>query len=107
VATTDAIKAQEIIPDVIVNNAGIGRWLFIEETSLEEMRAITAVPYFAAFAVTKAFIAEMTQRGSGNICNINAPARGSRGRARSPMRRPDGRYAASPPHCGSTCGAPG
>ena len=73
VATTDAIKARGVIPDVIVNNAGIGRWLFIEETPLEEMQAIMAVPYFAAFAVTKGFISEMARRGSGNICNINGP----------------------------------
>lgn len=73
VATTDAIKGRGIVPDVIVNNAGIGRWLFIEETSLEEMQAIMAVPYFAAFAVTKAFIAEMAERGSGSVCNINGP----------------------------------
>ena len=73
VATTSAIKAQGVIPDVIVNNAGIGRWTFIEETPLEEMRATMAVPYFAAFAVTKAFISDMAQRGSGNICNVNGP----------------------------------
>jgi uncharacterized protein len=73
VATTDAIKDAGFIPDVIVNNAGIGRWLFIEETPLEEMQAIMAVPYFAAFAVTKAFIAQMAERGSGNICNVNSP----------------------------------
>jgi uncharacterized protein len=73
VATTDAIKAAGIVPDVIVNNAGIGRWLFIEETSLEEMQAIMAVPFFAAFAVTKAFISDMARRGSGTICNVNGP----------------------------------
>ena len=70
VATAAAIKTHELLPDAIVNNAGIGRWLFIEETSLEEMQAIMAVPYFAAFAVTKAFLAEMGERGSGNVCNI-------------------------------------
>ena len=73
VATTGAIKAQGVIPDVIVNNAGIGRWMFVEETPLEEMQAIMAVPYFAAFAVTKAFISEMAERGSGNVCNVNGP----------------------------------
>jgi short-subunit dehydrogenase len=73
VATTDAIKTRGVVPDVIVNNAGIGRWLFLEETPLEEMRAIMAVPYFAAFAVTKAFIEDMARRGSGNVCNINGP----------------------------------
>jgi short-subunit dehydrogenase len=73
-ATTAAIKTAGITPDVLINNAGIGRWLFIEETPLEEMQAIMAVPYFAAFAVTQAFIAEMAERGSGNICNVNSPA---------------------------------
>ena len=73
VRVTDAIKGQGTIPDAIVNNAGIGRWLFLEETPLEEMQAIMAVPYFAAFAVTKAFIAEMAERGSGNVCNVNGP----------------------------------
>jgi short-subunit dehydrogenase len=70
---TGAIKADGVVPDVIVNNAGVGRWLFIEETPLAEMAAYTAVPYFAAFAVTKGFIAEMAARGSGNVCNINGP----------------------------------
>jgi uncharacterized protein len=73
VATADAIKTHKLLPEVIVNNAGIGRWLFIEQTSLEEMQAIMAVPYFAAFAVTKAFLAEMAERGSGNVCNIYSP----------------------------------
>ena len=59
---------------MIVNNAGIGRWLFIEETSLEEMQAIMAVPYFAAFAVTKAFLAEMAERGTGSVCSIYSPS---------------------------------
>ena len=56
VTTTEAIKAAGTIPDVIVNNAGIGRWLFIEETPLDEMQADMALPYFAAFGVTKAFV---------------------------------------------------
>ena len=73
VTTTEAIKAAGTIPDVIVNNAGIGRWVFIEETPLDEMQADMALPYFAAFGVTKAFAAEMAGRGSGNICNVNGP----------------------------------
>jgi uncharacterized protein len=72
-AAAEAISTEVGTPDVIVNNAGIGRWLFIEETSPEEMRADMAVPYFAAFYVTKAFVAEMARRGSGVICNVNGP----------------------------------
>lgn len=72
-ALIDSIKTAGTVPDVIVNNAGIGRWLFIEETSLDEMRADMALPYFAAFAVTKGFVADMAARGSGVICNVNGP----------------------------------
>ena len=70
---TNGLKSEGVIPDVIVNNAGIGRWQFLEETPLPEMKADMALPYFAAFAVTKGFVAEMAARGSGNVSNINGP----------------------------------
>jgi short-subunit dehydrogenase len=72
-AAAERISTEVATPDVIVNNAGIGRWLFIEETSPEEMRADMAVPFFAAFYVTKAFAADMAARGSGVVCNVNGP----------------------------------
>lgn len=59
--------------DVVVNNAGIGEWLFIDETSDEQMRAMMAVPAFAAFYMTKAFLPSMISRGSGHITNVNGP----------------------------------
>jgi NAD(P)-dependent dehydrogenase (short-subunit alcohol dehydrogenase family) len=40
-------------PDIIVNNAGAGRWLSMEETSSEEAVAMMAAPYFAAFFLTR------------------------------------------------------
>ena len=61
-------------PDIVVNNAGAGRWLFVEETPADEVVAMMAVPYFAAFYVTRAFLPEMLERGSGYIVNINSPA---------------------------------
>lgn len=74
VATVAAeILDQAGVPDVLVNNAGIGRWLFIEETLSEEARAIMSVPYHAAFDLSKAFVPGMVSRGSGNICNVNGP----------------------------------
>ncbi len=60
-------------PDIVVNNAGAGRWLHIEETPPEEAEAMMAAPYFAAFYVTRAFLPAMLQRGSGTIVNINSP----------------------------------
>lgn len=61
-------------PDIIVNNAGSGQWKFIEETSAEEARQMMALPYFAAFDITRAFIADMLRRNSGHIVNISSVA---------------------------------
>jgi len=69
----ERIRAEAGVPDVLVNNAGAGRFLFIEETSPEELVQMTAVPYHAAFFVTRAFIAEMLARRSGRIVNVSTP----------------------------------
>jgi len=72
-AMAERVRSEVGVPDVIVNNAGAGRFLFIEETSAEELVQMTAVPYFAAFFVTRAFIEGMLTRGSGHIVNVNTP----------------------------------
>lgn len=61
-------------PDIIVNNAGAGQWKFIDETTDEEARQMMAMPYFAAFYITRAFIAGMLKRNSGSIVNISSVA---------------------------------
>ena len=61
-------------PDVIVNSAGAGHFLFIEETKMEDFVTQMAAPYFAACFVTRAFIEGMLARGSGRIVNVNSPA---------------------------------
>jgi short-subunit dehydrogenase len=72
-AMAERVKAERGVPDVIVNNAGAGRFLFVEETEPEELVQMTAVPYLAAFFVTRAFVEEMMERGSGWIVNVNTP----------------------------------
>ncbi len=62
------------VPDVLVNNAGAGRWLFVEETPPEEAVQMMAAPYFAAFYVTRAFLPGMVSRGNGHIVNVTSPA---------------------------------
>jgi short-subunit dehydrogenase len=62
------------LPDIIVNSAGAGRWLFIEETSAEEAQEMMAAPYFTTFYTTRAFLPAMLARGSGQIVIINSPA---------------------------------
>lgn len=61
-------------PDLIVNSAGGGRFLFVEETSAADAAAMMAVPYLAAFHVTHAFLPAMLARRSGHIVNITSPA---------------------------------
>ncbi|WP_159441900.1 SDR family NAD(P)-dependent oxidoreductase [Williamsia sterculiae] len=61
------------VPDAIVNNAGAGRFLRIEETSLEEAVDMMNAPYFASFFTTRVFIEEMLDRGSGTIVMVNSP----------------------------------
>jgi short-subunit dehydrogenase len=61
-------------PDILVNNAGSGRWLFVEETDPADVAPMMAVPYFAAFYVTRAFLPDMLRRRSGHIVNMTSPA---------------------------------
>jgi short-subunit dehydrogenase len=70
--TAAKIKAEIGVPDIIVNNAGSGKWRFIDETTPEEAVQMMAVPYFAAFNVTRAFYGEMLERNSGHIVNISS-----------------------------------
>ncbi|MGI8725648.1 MAG: SDR family NAD(P)-dependent oxidoreductase [Methyloceanibacter sp.] len=68
------ITADHGAPDVLINNAGTGRWLSILNTTPEEARAMMDVPYFAAFYVSRAFLPAMVARRSGRIACITSPA---------------------------------
>ncbi|MCP2335147.1 SDR family NAD(P)-dependent oxidoreductase [Actinomadura rupiterrae] len=67
------VRAELGVPDVIVNNAGAGRWLFADESTPHDFRDMAAVPYLAAGYVTTAFAADMVRRGSGRIVVVNSP----------------------------------
>jgi short-subunit dehydrogenase len=57
-------------PDVLINNAGAGRWLPIAETTAGELAAMVAVPFLAAFNLTRELLPGMRRRGSGHIVNV-------------------------------------
>jgi uncharacterized protein len=59
-------------PEILVNNAGAGQWKFVDETTLEEAARMMAVPYFAAFGLTRAFLPAMLRRRSGRIVNMSS-----------------------------------
>ncbi len=61
-------------PEIVVNSAGAGRWLFTEETDPAEMVQMMGAPYFAAFYITRLCLPEMLRRGRGHIVNLNSPA---------------------------------
>ncbi len=59
-------------PDIIVNNAGAGRWLFVDETTPAEAVQMMAVPYFAAFNVTHSFLPAILKRNSGHLVFVSS-----------------------------------
>jgi uncharacterized protein len=68
----ERINADVGSPDIIVNNAGAGQWRFVDETSPEEAVQMMAVPYFATYYVTHAFLPGMLRRNSGQIVNVSS-----------------------------------
>jgi short-subunit dehydrogenase len=61
-------------PDILINNAGAGRWLPLLDTTPEEALAMIEVPYLAAFNLPRAFLPEMLARRSGAIACVTSPA---------------------------------
>ena len=60
------------VPDIVVNNAGAGRWLPVVDTSADELAAMLAVPFLAAFNLTREFLPGMRRRGTGHIVNVTS-----------------------------------
>jgi 3-oxoacyl-[acyl-carrier protein] reductase len=60
--------------DVLVNNAGIGLFKTVEETTPEEFRAVLETNLFGVFHCCHAAIPEMKKRGGGYIFNISSLA---------------------------------
>jgi short-subunit dehydrogenase len=77
-AAVDRVKGRIVAdlgdPSIVINNAGSGRFLSVEETPPAELVAQMAAPYFAAFYVTRAFLPAMLDRRSGYIVNVTSPA---------------------------------
>jgi len=72
--TAARIKRESGLPDILINNAGAGRWLPLIETTAEEARRMIEVPYLAAFDLTRAFLPALVARQSGSIAFVTSPA---------------------------------
>jgi uncharacterized protein len=73
-ATAQRLVAEHGSPHILINNAGAGRWLPILDTSADEAAAMIALPYLAAFNLTRELLPGMLQRRSGQIVNITSVA---------------------------------
>jgi short-subunit dehydrogenase len=71
-AIANKILSEASAPDILVNNAGAGRWLSVLETSPQELERMMAVPYFAAFNLTREMLPAMRKRGRGHIVNVTS-----------------------------------
>ena len=60
--------------DVVVNNAGIGVFRTVEETSPEDFRAVLETNLFGVFYCCREAVPEMRRRGGGHIINISSLA---------------------------------
>jgi uncharacterized protein len=71
---TSAKIAREVgIPDVLINNAGSGRWLPLLKTTAAEALTMIELPHLAAFNLTRALLPYMLARGSGAIACVTSP----------------------------------
>ena len=68
---SDVIKKHQKI-DVLVNNAGIGFVGAIEETSIEEVRAVFEANFFGTLKLTQTVLPHMRKQRSDNIIQISS-----------------------------------
>jgi short-subunit dehydrogenase len=61
-------------PDVLINNAGAGRWRAIDENEPGEAVDQMSLPYLAAFELTRELVPRMIARRSGQIVNVTSAA---------------------------------
>ncbi len=73
-ATVEELLAGEGGLDVLVSNAGIGGGRALEETPLDELRAVYETNVFGSFALMQAVIPHLRKQGSGRLVNVSSLA---------------------------------
>jgi NAD(P)-dependent dehydrogenase (short-subunit alcohol dehydrogenase family) len=69
-ARIDALVEREGGLDVLISNAGIGGGRAMEETPLEEVRAVYETNVFGTLAVMQAVIPHLRRQGHGRLVNV-------------------------------------
>ena len=73
-ACVDRVLTENGRLDVLVNNAGVGMEGAVEETSLDEIRAVLETNFLGAVRMMRAVLPIMRKRRSGRIINIGSAA---------------------------------
>jgi short-subunit dehydrogenase len=73
-ATVDAVAARLGPVDVLVNNAGVGRYRSFLETAPEDVTAILETNLHAALHLTRAVLPGMLARRRGHVVNVSSIA---------------------------------
>ncbi len=68
----ETLDQSDMVPAVLINNAAVGIFGSIEETTLEEWETVQAVNVRGAFLCTRESMKRMRQNGGGRIINIGS-----------------------------------
>ncbi|RMH46218.1 MAG: SDR family oxidoreductase [Alphaproteobacteria bacterium] len=71
-AAVEAALARFGVPDLLVNNAGIGRFAPLMDIDIADFRAVLKVNLEGAFIMARACARGMAERGGGAIVNITS-----------------------------------
>lgn len=74
IAAVEHVKAELGPIDILINNAGIGKFGKFLELSPEEFKNIIDVNLMGVYYVTRAVLPEMIERQAGDIINISSTA---------------------------------
>lgn len=70
----DKIKARGLRVDVLINNAGFGKWAHFLAEELDTYHEMLSVNINALVGLTHAFLRDMLARGTGGVINVASTA---------------------------------
>lgn len=74
-SAVDAFVSSDGVPDIVVYSAASGRFVTIEESTLDDVTEAMASTYFGAYSLVHDLLPGMLARGSGHIVLVGSPVR--------------------------------